>query len=262
LQRATGEFQIKFIVRNLKDRKILATDFRSFTRKSTGRQRLPSIKKITIPSNQVGDTSIKVNAEADRRNTRGRIVLWALSQRGVVRLYDKKGRFSSASFTVDIPVLIPPSMCSSKWYVYAEYTYKGMTVGSYTQTSPPLAKVANVSLSGNPPLKQRVKTDYRTEITPKFKFKTRCEIREVEIFQVDNNSTRLLKRYRLKMRIKKGEQFVLESFDWRTPSLRKGLFRSYKQKTVTFQCNIYDNVGLIDDSLISLTETPRITVYK
>ena len=77
-----------------------------------------------------------------------------------------------------------------------------------------------------------------------------------------NNSIKLLKRYRLRMRIRKGEKFVLESFDWKPPSMRKGLFRSYKQKTVSFYCRIYDNMGLVDDSIVGMTETPRITVYK
>jgi hypothetical protein len=262
LMNSQGEFQIKFIVRNLKTRKVLATESRLFSLRNNSKQKFASIKSLQIPSNQVGDSSVKIKIQTKKRNTRGRIVLWALSQRGVLKLYDKKSKFGNATFTANLPILIPPSMCSSKWFIFAEYTAKGVTTGAYTKTTPPLAKVAKVSLSGNPPLKQRVKTDYRTEITPKFNFKARCEIREVEIYQLDKSSKKLIKRYRLRMRIKKGEKFVLESFDWRPPSLRKGLFRSYKQKTVTFQIKIYDNIGLIDDSIVNLTETPNITVYK
>ncbi len=262
INNAHGDFKIKFIVRNLKSRKVLATDFQSFMRIKSSKEKLPSIEKLSIPPNQVGDSSVNIKVKTEKRNIRGRITLWALSQRGVLRLYEKKGRFNQRTFSLDIPILIPPSMCSSNWMVYAEFTYRSTTISSYVQTSPPLAKIATIALSGNPPLKQRVNSNYKSEITPKLNFKTRCELREVEIVQYDNNSIRVLKRYKLRMRIKKGEKFILESFDWRPPSMRKGLFRSYKQKTVSFYCRIYDNVGLIDDSLIGLTETPRITVFK
>lgn len=262
LNNAMGEFKIKFIVRNQKNRKVLATEFCSFMRERPNKQRQPIIENISIPPNQVGDSAVKIKIKTDKQNNRGRLILWALSQRGILRLYDKKSKFNQKSFSLDIPILIPPSMCSSNWVVFAEFTSRGMTTGSYIHTSPPLARIATLALSGNPPLKQRINSEYKSEITPKLNFKTRCELREVEILQQDNSSIRLIKKYRLRMRIRKGEKFVLESFDWKPPSMRKGLFRSYKQKTVTFYCRIYDNVGLIDDSLIGMTETPRITVYK
>ena len=71
-----------------------------------------------------------------------------------------------------------------------------------------------------------------------------------------------LKKYRLKSRINKGEKFVLESFEWKAPSMRKGLFGSHKQKSIEFYCRIIDNLGEINDSLIGKVETPRITVFK
>ena len=111
-------------------------------------------------------------------------------------------------------------------------------------------------------MRERINSDFRSAITPKFVFKTRCEIHEVDILLIDNSNVRVLKRYRLRTRIKKGEKFVLEPFEWKSPSMRKGIFSSYKQKTVRLDCRITDSLGEINNTLIGIVETPTITVYK
>ncbi|HUT80897.1 MAG TPA: glutamate-cysteine ligase family protein [Candidatus Bathyarchaeia archaeon] len=260
LSNTYGEFQIKFIVRDLKDRRIIAVDYKTLAKEKPSKVKTHSIKSVSIPTNQVGDSLINLRAGVEKKNTRGKITIWAVSQRGIEKIYEKKSKIGQNQFSLDIPVLIPLSMCSSEWYIFTLFNARGTNVSTYTKTSPPFSKIIDVSLSGNPPLKQRVKTGFTSEITPKFVFKARCEIHEVEILQIEDGSRKVLKRYRLKTRIRKGERFVLESFNWKAPSLRKGLFRSAKQKTINFACRIIDNIGVINDSLIGITETPTITV--
>ncbi|MBN1329001.1 MAG: hypothetical protein JXA54_05965 [Candidatus Heimdallarchaeota archaeon] len=260
LANSFGEFQIKFIIRDLKDRRIIAIDYKTLTKVKPPKVKTHSIKSVTIPANQVGDSLINLRASIEKKNTRGKITIWAISQRGIEKIYDKKSKISQNQFSLDIPVLIPLSMCSSEWYIFTLFNARGTNVSTYTKTSPPFSKIIEVSLSGNPPLKQRVKTGFTTEITPKFVFKARCEIYEVEIIQIEDGSRKVIKRYKLKTRIRKGERFVLESFSWKAPSLRKGLFRKAKQKTISFNCKLIDNIGVINDSLVGITETPTITV--
>ncbi|NHJ32181.1 MAG: hypothetical protein FK732_04910 [Asgard group archaeon] len=112
-------------------------------------------------------------------------------------------------------------------------------------------------------MRSRIYSNFNSEITPKLIFKTRCVISEIDILQVENGKgIKNLKKYRLKSRIKRGEKFVLESFEWKAPSMRKGLFGSHKQKTIEFHCRIVDNLGEINESLIGKVETPKITVFK
>ena len=81
-------------------------------------------------------------------------------------------------------------------------------------------------------------------------FKANCDVREIVILQiVDNKNIKILKKYRQKTRIKKGERFILESFDWKPPSMRKGLFRKHKSRSVTFNCSIVDEVGLVSEAI-------------
>ncbi|MHA1212162.1 MAG: hypothetical protein ACTSSH_06855, partial [Candidatus Heimdallarchaeota archaeon] len=259
---AIGEFQIKFIVRNLKDRKILATTYRYLT-KIRAKTRTHSLKKVSIPPNQVGDSLINLRGEVMKRNTRGKITIFAISQRGIIKLYEKKSKFGQTKISLDIPILIPPSICSSNWFVYVIFNARGSNEALYTKTSPPLSKIINISLSGTPQLKSRVKTNFTSMITPKLGIKTRCEIHEVEIIQISRDSKKVIKRYRMKTRIRKGEKFVLESFHWKAPSVRKGLFSRAKQKTISLVCRISDNFGVINETMIGLVETPTtITVYR
>lgn len=258
----TGEFQVKFIVKDGKNRRILATEYRTFYRSRVARDKIHQISKLYIPPNQVGDSKISIKVKASKKNSRGKISIWGISQSGIMKLYEKKAKFKPATFSLDLPVLIPASMCSSKWYIYAVFNARGASIASFAKTSPPLSKIINLSFSGNPPLRQRVNSDFRSAITPKFVFKTRCEIHEVDILLIDNLNVKVLKRYRLRTRIKKGEKFVLEPFEWKSPSMRKGIFSSYKQKSVRLSCRIIDNLGEINESLIGIVETPTITVYK
>lgn len=263
LNSSTGEFQVKFIVKDGKKSKILGTEYRTFTRVKIPSDKMHQIPRLSIQPNQVGDSKVNIKINASKNNSRGKITLWGISQRGIMKFYEKKAKFRQRKISLDIPVLIPPSMCSSQWMLYLVFNARGTSVSAYTKTSPPLSKVINFSLSGNPPLRSRIYSNFHAELTPKLIFKTRCEISEIEILQVENKSgTKVLKRYRLKSRISKGEKFVLESFEWKAPSMRKGLFSSHKQKTVEFCCRIVDNLGEINDSLIGKVETPKITVFK
>ena len=263
LNSSTGEFQVKFIVRDGKKSNILGTEYRTFTRIKIPSNKMHQIPRLSIPPNQVGDSKVNIKINASKKNSRGKITLWGISQRGIMKFYEKKAKFRQRKISLDIPVLIPPSMCSSQWMLYLVFNARGTSASAYTKTPPPLSKVINFSLSGNPPLRSRIYSDFHAELTPKLIFKTRCEISEIEILQVENNSgTKNLKKYRLKSRISKGEKFVLESFEWKAPSMRKGLFGSHKQKSVEFYCRIVDNLGEINDSLIGKVETPKITVFK
>jgi hypothetical protein len=180
-----------------------------------------------------------------------------------MKFYEKKAKFGQRRISLDLPILIPPSMCSSQWMLYLIFNARGASISAYTKTSPPLSKIINFSLSGNPPLRSRIYSDFHAELTPKLIFRTRCEISEIDIFQVENRKgMKYLKKYRLKSRINKGEKFVLESFEWKAPSMRKGLFGSHKQKSIEFYCRIFDNLGEINDSLIGIVETPSISVFK
>ncbi|MHA1355874.1 MAG: hypothetical protein ACTSR1_11950, partial [Candidatus Heimdallarchaeota archaeon] len=238
----TGDFQVKFVIRDPKTRNIIATLHR----------------EITIVKPPRGNT-----INIPKKGSRGRVVLYGISQRGIVKLYEKKRKFRYSQNTLNIPVLIQPSMCSSHWYLFAVVSARGSTTADYVTVSPPLAKAINLSLIGNPPLKPRIMSTYLTEITPKIKFKGRCDIREIEILQiVDNKSLKVIKRYRLKTRIKKSERFVLESFEWKPPSMRKGLFGSHSKRTVAFTCRVTDSFGLVDESLIGVVETPTVSVFK
>ena len=263
LNSSTGEFQVKFIVRDGKKSNILGTEYRTFTRVKIPSDKTHQIPRLSIQPNQVGDSKVNIKINASKNNSRGKITLWGISQRGIMKFYEKKAKFRQRKISLDIPVLIPPSMCSSLWMLYLVFNARGTSVSAYTKTPPPLSKIINFSLSGNPPLRSRIYSDFHAELTPKLIFKTRCEISEIDILQVENNSgTKILKKYRLKSRISKGEKFVLESFEWKAPSMRKGLFGSHKQKSVEFYCRIVDNLGEINDSLIGKVETPKITVFK
>ena len=258
-----GEFQVRFVIRDIKSRSIIATLHRRITIVKPPRGNGNRITKIAIPPNQIGDTNVDFKFTIPKKNSRGRIVLYGISQRGIVKLYEKKSRFRYSQNTVSIPVLIQPSICSSHWYLFAIVNARGSTTADYVTVSPPLSKVINLSLIGNPPLKPRIMSIFQTEITPKIKFKGRCDIREIEIIQiVDNKSAKVIKKYRLKTRIKKGERFVLESFEWKPPSMRKGLFGSHKKRTVSFTCRVTDAYGVVDESLIGIVETPTVSVFK
>ena len=258
-----GEFQIRFNVRDGKNRKILATAHKTCTKVKIPQDKTHSITSMVAPPNPVGETYVKFKCTASKKNTRGKITLWGLSQRGVIKLYEKKSRFGRKNFTVDIPVVIPLSMCSSKWHILGIFNGRGASTSFSINVSPPLSKLINFSLSGNPPLKSRVRSDFNTEITPKLEFKAHSDIREVHILQfIERTKVKLIKRYRLKTRVKKAENFVLESFEWKAPSMRKGLFGSYKQRTVSFYCRIIDTVGIINDTHIGVVQTPTITVVK
>jgi len=263
LNNSTGEFQVKFIVRDGKKSNILGTEFRTFSRIKVPSDKKHQITRLSIAPNQVGDSKVNVRINATKNNTRGKITLWGISQRGMMKFYEKKAKFRQKKISLDIPILIPPSMCSSQWMLYLVFNARGTSISAYTKTPPPLSKIINFSLSGNPPLRSRVYSDFHAELTPKLIFKTRCEISEIDILQVENNKgMKNLKKYRLKSRINKGEKFVLESFEWKAPSMRKGLFGSHKQKSIEFYCRIVDNLGEINDSLIGKVETPKITVFK
>jgi len=262
LGNAKGEFRIKFIVRDLKKRKVIATEYRTIVKNGIPAERKHKVMKLTIPPNQIGDSSITIQIQAAKKNLRGKLTLIAVSQRGIIKLYEKKAKFNSNRINLSIPIVIPLSICSSNWFVFATFNAKGTSATAYTTASPPLAKVINLSLRGNPPLRLRVQPGFVSEITPKIAFKARCELNEIEIHQEIGSSKKLLKRYRLRTRIRKGENFVLESFTWKAPSLRKSLFRKEKQKIVRFSCTISDSVGRINESLINLSETPTITVYQ
>jgi len=259
----TGEFQVKFVIRDIKSRSIIATLHRRITIVKPPRGNGNRITKIAIPPNQIGDTNVDFKFTIPKKNSRGRIVLYGISQRGIVKLYEKKSRFRYSQNTVSIPVLIQPSICSSHWYLFAMVNARGSTTADYVTVSPPLSKAINLSLIGNPPLKPRVMSIFQTEITPKIKFKGRCDIREIEILQIiDAKSAKTIKKYRLKTRIKKGERFVLESFEWKPPSMRKGLFGSHKKRTISFTCRVTDAFGVVDESLVGVVETPTISVFK
>lgn len=263
LNSSTGEFQVKFIVRDGKKSNILGTEYRTFSRIKIPSNKKHQITRLSIAPNQVGDSKVNVRINATKNNTRGKITLYGISQRGMMKFYEKKAKFRQKKISLDIPILIPPSMCSSQWMLYLVFNARGTSISAYTKTPPPLSKIINFSLSGNPPLRSRVYSDFHAELTPKLIFKTRCEISEIDILQVENGKgTKNLKKYRLKSRINKGEKFVLESFEWKAPSMRKGLFGSHKQKSVEFYCRIVDNLGEINDSLIGKVETPKITVFK
>ncbi len=263
LNNYTGEFQIRFIVRDGKSRKILATAHKLCVKVRVPRDKTHSITNLTTSPNPVGETFVKVKATLSRNNIRGKITLWGLSQRGLIKLYEKKSRFSRKTFTIDLPVVIPLSMCSSKWHILCVFNGRGSSTTTSIKVSPPLSKLINFSLLGNPPLKSRISSNYVTEITPKLQFKAHSDIREIHILQFTKKArAKLIKRYRLKTRVKKGENFVLESFEWKAPSMRKGLFRSYKQRTVSFYCRIVDTVGIINDTHIGVVQTPTITVVK
>lgn len=258
-----GAFQLRFIVRDGKNRKILATAHKSCVKVNVPKNKTHTITKLTTSPNPVGETFVKIKANISRSNIRGKITLWGLSQRGIIKLYEKKSRFSRKSLSIDMPVVIPLSMCSSKWYILCIFNGRGSSTSTSIKVSPPLSKLINFSLLGNPPLKSRIRSNYVTEITPKLQFKASSDIREIQILQFTKNAkAKLIKRYRLKTRVKKGENFVLESFEWKAPSMRKGLFRSYKQRTVSFYCRIVDTVGIINDTHIGVVQTPTITVVK
>jgi hypothetical protein len=260
---STGEFHVKFIVRDGKKRNILGTEDRTFSRTKISSDKKHQITRLSIPPNQVGDSKVNVTINASKNNTRGKITLWGISQRGIMKFYEKKAKFGQRRISLDLPILIPPSMCSSQWMLYLIFNARGASISAYTKTSPPLSKIINFSLSGNPPLRSRIYSDFHAELTPKLIFRTRCEISEIDIFQVENRKgMKYLKKYRLKSRINKGEKFVLESFEWKAPSMRKGLFGSHKQKSIEFYCRIFDNLGEINDSLIGIVETPSISVFK
>ncbi|MHA1244098.1 MAG: glutamate-cysteine ligase family protein [Candidatus Heimdallarchaeota archaeon] len=259
----TGDFQVKFVIRDPKTRNIIATLHREITIVKPPRGNTININKIAIPPNKLGDANVDFKFTIPKKGSRGRVVLYGISQRGIVKLYEKKRKFRYSQNTLNIPVLIQPSMCSSHWYLFAVVSARGSTTADYVTVSPPLAKAINLSLIGNPPLKPRIMSTYLTEITPKIKFKGRCDIREIEILQiVDNKSLKVIKRYRLKTRIKKSERFVLESFEWKPPSMRKGLFGSHSKRIVAFTCRVTDSFGLVDESLIGVVETPTISVFK
>ncbi|MHA1155406.1 MAG: glutamate-cysteine ligase family protein [Candidatus Heimdallarchaeota archaeon] len=263
LNNYVGEFQIRFIVRDGKSRKILATAHKLCVKAKVPRNKTHTITSLSTSPNPVGEAFVKVKVNISKTNTRGKLTLWGLSQRGIIKLYEKKSRFSRKSFTIDMPVVIPLSMCSSKWHLLCIFNGRGSSTSTSIKVSPPLSKLINFSLLGNPPLKSRIRSNYITEITPKLQFKAQSDIREIHILQFTKKAkSKLIKRYRLKTRVKKGENFVLESFEWKAPSMRKGLFRSYKQRTVSFYCRIVDTVGIINDTHIGVVQTPTITVVK
>ncbi len=258
-----GDFKLRFIVRDGKSRKILATAHKSCTKVKVPKNKTHSITNLTTSPNPVGEIFVKVKASISKSNTRGKLTLWGLSQRGIIKLYEKKSRFSRKSLTIDMPVVIPLSMCSSKWHLLCVFNGRGASTSASLKVSPPLSKLINFSLLGNPPLQSRIRSNYVTEITPKLQFKAHSDIREIHILQFTKNAkVKLIKRYRLKTRVKKEENFVLESFEWKPPSMRKGLFRSYTQRTVSFYCRIVDTVGIINDTHIGVVQTPTITVVK
>ncbi|RLI73171.1 hypothetical protein DRO91_03500 [Candidatus Heimdallarchaeota archaeon] len=259
---AKGEFRIKFIVRDLQKRRIIAIDYLTITKNGVATDRKHTISKLKIPPNQIGDSTISIQIQAAKKNLRGKLALLGVSQRGIIKLYEKKAKFQSAKFSLDIPVVIPASICSSNWYVFATFSARGASATALAKASPPLVKVINISLRGTPPLKLRVQPGFISEITPKITFKTRCELNEIQIYQLIRGTQKLLKKYRIRARIRKGESFVLESFTWKAPSLRRSLFRKEKQKIVRFCCVITDSIGRINDSLINLSETPTITIYQ
>ncbi|MHA1433911.1 MAG: glutamate-cysteine ligase family protein [Candidatus Heimdallarchaeota archaeon] len=258
-----GDFQIKFVIRDVKSRNIIATLHREITIVKPPRGNTNRISMIAIPPNKIGDANVEFKFTIPKKNSRGRVALYGISQRGIVKLYEKKSRFKYSQNTLNIPVLIQPSMCSSHWYLFAVVNARGSTTAGYVTVSPPLSKAINLSLIGNPPLKPRIMNIFQTDITPKIKFKGRCDIREIDILQiVDNKSVKVIKRYRLKTRIKKGERFVLESFEWKPPSMRKGLFGSHSKRTVSFTCRVTDSFGVVDESLVGVVETPTVSVFK
>ena len=258
----TGEFQLKFKVIDGKTSKTLVTAHKISSIAKIPPDRRHSISKITTPPNKAGDSYVSISVRPSKKNVRGKLTIWAFSQRGSIKLYEKKARFTKSSFTSDLPITIPLSVCSSDWFILGVFNARGASVSMYTKVPPPLEKIVNMKLLGNPPLKTRVKEGYQTEITPKITFKTNADIREIDIIQiVDNKKVKLIKRYRLKTRIKKGENFVLESFTWKTPSMRKGLFRKHKKRDVVFNYRLVDDVGIVNDSILGLVETPTISVY-
>ncbi|MBD3191433.1 MAG: hypothetical protein GF308_12365 [Candidatus Heimdallarchaeota archaeon] len=264
LEQVYGKILIKFSVKDVKGKEILASDYKTLYRKKISSKNKHQIKKLTIPRNQAGKSKINATIKLAQQNVRGRLTLLALSQRGGVKLYEKKRRFKRRTSSMKIPVVIPLSICSSPWYLLAIFKAKGVTTTAVTKTSPPLSKIVAIALSGRPPLKPTVDKDYQTELTPKIKFNARCNLERIKIYQIiDNKKIKLLKKYRLKTRVKKGEQFTLESFEWESPSMRKGplgLFGSYKQRRVRFHCEIFDKVGVINDTLIGFIQTPNITI--
>ncbi|HUU79393.1 MAG TPA: glutamate-cysteine ligase family protein [candidate division Zixibacteria bacterium] len=258
----SGDFKLKFVILDGKTRKPLATANKISYIYNTTSNGNHAIRKLTTPPNKAGDSFANISVKASKRNLRGKITIFAFGQRGIMKLYEKKARFNQATFSLDLPITIPLSICSSSWYLLAIFNAKGSSASMYTKVPPPLSTVVNLKLLGNPPLKTRVKENFQTAITPKMMFKTNADIREIDILQIiDNKKLKVLKRYHLKTRIKKGENFVLESFDWKTPSMRKGLFGKHKQRNITFHFRLIDNVGIVNDSLVGLVETPTITVF-
>lgn len=262
LENYTGDFQIRFTIYDQRTRNTILSLIRNGYKGKPARDKKTKITTLSIPANQAGETKVKLAVNLPKKNIRGKITLLGISQKGLVKLYEKKRRFKKSRFTVNLPITIPMSICSSDWYVMAKFNARGISESAIVKSTPPLTKLVNVALTGNPPLKTNINPDFRTEITPKIRFKVNSSIKQISIVQiVDGKKAKRLKKYKLRSRIKRGEKFVLESFDWKAPSMRKGLFRKHKKRTVTFHCQIIDEIGIVSNSLIGLIETPRIAVY-
>ncbi|NHJ32182.1 MAG: hypothetical protein FK732_04915, partial [Asgard group archaeon] len=139
INNSSGEFQVKFIVRDGKKRNILGTEYRTFTRVKVSGDKKHQITRLGIPPNQVGDSKVSIKIDASKKNSRGKIIIWGISQRGIMKFYEKKAKFRQKKISLEIPVLIPPSMCSSQWMLYSVFNARGVSASTYTKTPPPLS---------------------------------------------------------------------------------------------------------------------------
>ncbi|MEA2070097.1 MAG: glutamate-cysteine ligase family protein [Asgard group archaeon] len=256
-----GDFHVRFLLKDVKKRKIIAILSHEGKHYQEPKNNRPIITGISLPKNQAGKTKVKVTVRNPRRNLRGKLIIWAISQRGKVKLHEHKKRRRTKQFTVNIPIRIPLSLSSTKWSLVAEYQSRKGTAINYVRTRPSLRKIVSCSFQSKPPLRRMVKEDFECEIRPNLSFRESGNIKSIEIWQIiDNKKAKILKKYKVKKKIAKGKKLRLESFTWSPPSLRKWLIFRYDERVVQFEVKIRDNVGYLNNSVVDSRSLPRIIV--
>jgi hypothetical protein len=258
-----GEIHLKFIIRDANKKVVLATAHTSCIRKKVYKKDNHLFKKLEIPPHQVGKTKVTIAVRQAKKRRRSKIKIWALSQRGKIKLKELKKRFKRRTAKVKVPISIPLSICASTWYLFVEYNAARIKTTEWVKVTPPIKKTVSLRMSARPPLPSEISPDYSTEITPEITFKARTAIKKLEIFQrVDDKKISKIKKYKLKSRFKNGQKVKLESFSWEPPSMREWLFWTYDQRHVEFYYVIYDKYGVVNHSLTDLQGQTSLMVRK